>query len=311
MFSINLMGNDFLTNKIILESTVVNLVSSLNKNYNINVKTTLSEISNLDIKIPYKNFYKPFQISSYLKEFIISKEYLKNTDSDVQAFFYWDEQILKKGEGYIKAKIYFDKDIDAEFIQINLLDELNLVKVPFPSYKMNEISSLNVKLIGAIKDKEFNSTNKSKYIYFPIKSKKTGYIWLNNNLGAEYNNISSPYFIPQKIASNIKDVYAFGKLYKWEENPCPKEYRLPTKKELELELINYNLEENRFGLTLSGLIGLNNNMSFAGILGNYWTSTFNVDNICEKEVLRIFNNKLSWHNKNNMEYAFSVRCIRN
>jgi hypothetical protein len=42
-----------------------------------------------------------------------------------------------------------------------------------------------------------------------------GKVWLNNNLGADYSNVSSSSFSPGTQATVYNDYHAYGSLFQW------------------------------------------------------------------------------------------------
>jgi hypothetical protein len=77
-------------------------------------------------------------------------------------------------------------------------------------------------VIGGIPDRRFGQTTTQggvagtyhNTIYLPITS-TTGKVWLNNNLGADYNNMSKPSFNPSQQGTSSTDHRAYGSLYQW------------------------------------------------------------------------------------------------
>jgi uncharacterized protein (TIGR02145 family) len=60
------------------------------------------------------------------------------------------------------------------------------------------------------------NTETHKFVYLPVRS-GTGKIWLNNNLGAEYADTTTPRdnFNPAQQATSSTDKKAYGSLFQW------------------------------------------------------------------------------------------------
>ncbi|ADG93163.1 hypothetical protein Arnit_1507 [Arcobacter nitrofigilis DSM 7299] len=294
------------TKKFFFDSVNINIVSSKNSYYPIDTIARVSDINNLNIYIPYKVQGGELLLPDYFQEVDINKKIFEKVNSNVKATLSWNSQLLK-GNGFLKAKVTIDGDINAKFIQLSLLKEKEILKFDYLSNYTGKKSHLIIKLVGSIKSKNFDSS-KNKYIYFPIKSFKTNRIWLNNNLGSEYNNINSPYFNPYKKSIHSKDHLAFGKLYEWTENVCPDGFRIPTKEEFIAEIDNFEFRNSFLNLTYAGMRGIvKDNILFAGQFGSYWLNSSTKKEIYG--VLRIYDGKLLW-NTAYKKYGFSVRCIR-
>ncbi len=67
--------------------------------------------------------------------------------------------------------------------------------------------------IGGIPDRNFDDAG-HKFIYLPVTA-EDGHVWLNNNLGADYADITRPDFDPTNQATHFKDSLAFGSGFQW------------------------------------------------------------------------------------------------
>ena len=89
-------------------------------------------------------------------------------------------------------------------------------------------ASFVVRLMSGIPDRRFAIKTKDsggtdvydhQFIYVPVKdpvnTTNRGYIWLNNNLGAEYTRVGSSVFDPGQQAKAHNDHNAFGSLFQW------------------------------------------------------------------------------------------------
>ncbi|MFU2095075.1 fibrobacter succinogenes major paralogous domain-containing protein [Ornithobacterium rhinotracheale] len=86
-----------------------------------------------------------------------------------------------------------------------------------------QTQKLNVIATGGVTDKMYNVKTHNKlehqFVYVPIISPKTGRIWLNNNLGAEYAKVGSKVFAPEKHMAGRTDKNAAGSLFQWQREP--------------------------------------------------------------------------------------------
>ena len=76
------------------------------------------------------------------------------------------------------------------------------------------MGNLLLKAIGGHIDPEFG-TSGHNYIYLEVTNSSTGKIWLNNNLGAAYNDTDHANFNISQQATTSNDQNAFGDLYQW------------------------------------------------------------------------------------------------
>lgn len=84
------------------------------------------------------------------------------------------------------------------------------------TYQIRDIAGIPDKMFGKY-DTGNHSTYEHNFIYVPVVG-EDGNIWLNNNLGADYNNISSSVFSlygPAQQASYCDDYHAYGSLFQW------------------------------------------------------------------------------------------------
>jgi uncharacterized protein (TIGR02145 family) len=58
-------------------------------------------------------------------------------------------------------------------------------------------------------------TDTHKFLYLPVKNLVTGRTWLNNNLGAQYADVTSKNFNPAQQATASNDYKAYGSLFQW------------------------------------------------------------------------------------------------
>ncbi len=83
---------------------------------------------------------------------------------------------------------------------------------------IDEVNALNLPT-NAILDRSFfkktNNRFEHRFVYLPVTNPKTGRIWLNNNLGAEYAKKNSSNYNPSQQATASNDHLAYGSLFQW------------------------------------------------------------------------------------------------
>jgi len=94
----------------------------------------------------------------------------------------------------------------------------------YPYDNAGNTTTYKVRDIAAIPDKKFvqyDSGNTSSYehnfLYLPVTG-EDGNIWLSNNLGADYTNLSSSSFSLTGQATAYNDYHAYGSLFQWGRN---------------------------------------------------------------------------------------------
>jgi hypothetical protein len=79
-------------------------------------------------------------------------------------------------------------------------------------------TTINITVYDGVLDRYFGQTifgmNNHNFVYFPVVA-ANGTIWLNNNLGADYANVSHPSFNPNQQATSFNDYLAYGSLFQW------------------------------------------------------------------------------------------------
>lgn len=136
--------------------------------------------------------------------------------------------------GVITATITIDGDGEYLIRQLNpnikndvngLYNEYTIVD--FPVNLSGARFNVTLKGISGVPDRLFgvqtNGQLEHQFVYVPVKD-KTGKVWMNHNLGAEYTRVDSPDFDPlkERTDNNIigilpgKDYKAFGSLFQWQ-----------------------------------------------------------------------------------------------
>jgi hypothetical protein len=75
------------------------------------------------------------------------------------------------------------------------------------------VANLQVRDIAGIPDRNMTNAN-HLLLYVPVTG-ADGNIWLNNNLGADYNNVTNAAFNPAQQATAANDYHAYGSLFQW------------------------------------------------------------------------------------------------
>ena len=145
-----------------------------------------------------------------------------------------------------------------------------------------------------------------------IVSPYTGRIWKTKNVGAE------------RVCQSYDDKKCYGELYTFNEaqDSCPSGFRLPTKKELEIETVKqmhnkrFNNYKNFLKLPYSGEIFTNDigksKLRSLGDEGYYWTSTSGGSFKNSSYSLNLKNNysKAYMAHWTAHQHSLSVRCIK-
>lgn len=94
----------------------------------------------------------------------------------------------------------------------------------YPYNNAGNAATYQVRDIAGIPDRMFGvadntgSTTSHMFLYLPVVA-EDGNIWLNNNLGADYNNINKASFNPVQQATATNDFRAYGSLFQWGRKP--------------------------------------------------------------------------------------------
>jgi len=91
----------------------------------------------------------------------------------------------------------------------------------YPYNNAGNTTTYQVRDIAAIPDKKYGlydagntSSYEHNFLYLPVTG-EDGEVWLNNNLGADYANVSSSSFSPTAQATAYNDYHACGSLFQW------------------------------------------------------------------------------------------------
>ncbi|WP_394666617.1 hypothetical protein [uncultured Chryseobacterium sp.] len=138
----------------------------------------------------------------------------------------WSSQSYTASSKYINATLktvsgtLYAKKLDLNAGLGNDYLGILLGEFGYPYNNSGSITSYQVRIIPGIPDKMFGQSDNNgdnsthNLLYLPITA-EDGNIWLNNNLGADYNNLNSTYFNPSKQATASNDYHAYGSLFQW------------------------------------------------------------------------------------------------
>ncbi len=99
-----------------------------------------------------------------------------------------------------------------------------LGNITYPYNDAGATTNLNIRVIPGLPDKMFgvadNDGDASSHLmlYVPVVA-ENGIAWLNNNLGANYANITKPSFNPNSQATAVNDFNAYGNFFQWGRKP--------------------------------------------------------------------------------------------
>lgn len=191
------------------------ILSTYSDKYNINIQGKISD--EIKINLPYTNTNDNFIISEYKKEIDINSILIKNNNLNLKLIFSYEKQKLEKGKGTIFATLKIKNKINnIDLIQLNpdYLSTLLLTSIELPVDATRKKKSVDLEIIGAVKNRKSDNSN-SVYVYIPVVSPITNKVWLNNNLGAEYNLWRGPNYNPEQQAISFYDYKAYGSKFQW------------------------------------------------------------------------------------------------
>ncbi len=203
---------------------------------NLDIQDTINNVTTLKVQIPYTVASGTVSLPSHSQSFTISDTTLSSEgESNVIVSFTYDAQTDLSGSGVFEGiftiddssstgandNIYKAKKLDIDdnapgFTLANFKYAVDASDAP------NDLGTLTIQVIPGIADRNYNvadltdtSAFNHKFIYMPVVSPKTGKTWLNNNLGAQYSNVTSGDFNPSQQATSITDYKAYGSLVQW------------------------------------------------------------------------------------------------
>lgn len=138
----------------------------------------------------------------------------------------WEAQTIHVTDTYIKAKISaVGQDLLLKKLDFNSGMGKDYMGIVIGTFRYTttqggtQKESFTVRLMSGVPDRRFgiktNGVYEHQFIYVPIKDPRTSYVWLNNNLGAEYTRYGSSNFDPGQQAKTPKDWLAFGSMFQF------------------------------------------------------------------------------------------------
>jgi uncharacterized protein (TIGR02145 family) len=149
----------------------------------------------------------------------VSKDLIEGGTQDVVVTFSYPAGTTVNGLGTIEATISAATTFTAKQLDVNAGigdDNLGVFMALFDGIPVDgdtpaSTGEVQLRDIAGIPDR--NIGNGADFLYMPITA--GGNVWLNNNLGATYNNLGSSAFNPTKQAETRTDNLAYGSLYQW------------------------------------------------------------------------------------------------
>lgn len=176
-------------------------------------------VSGIEVWIPCFN---PEQADATLNAFTqtitVSAEYTENsTPTDITLSY--PSQTIPNGNGSIVATLQaVGSDLMLKKLDLNSglgadFAGLLIGEFAYPTNDVGGEATLEIRIIPGLPDAKFGDGSHD-FIYTPIAS-PSGVEWLNNNLGATYNNIHSGSFNPNQQATSSTDSNAYGNYFQW------------------------------------------------------------------------------------------------
>jgi len=168
------------------------------------------------VLIPYTVTGSTSTLSAYSQSFTVDASDTEDGQSRTLTLSY-PEQSLSVGSGTITATLKAEEgtfnakklDIDQHYQPANWLEFASFT-IPLDD---QNTATITAKVAPGIPDANFGD-GEHDFLYTLVTA-TDGTVWLNNNLGAEYNNINSPHFNPFKQATSSIDYLAYGSLFQW------------------------------------------------------------------------------------------------
>jgi uncharacterized protein (TIGR02145 family) len=144
----------------------------------------------------------------------------------------WASQALNTSNTFITATIRsVDGILNVKKLDINTgigSDYLGILlsQFTYPYNNAGQTTNYQVRALPGIPDRMFGladnggagTENRHMFLYLPMQA-EDGRVWLNNNLGANYTNLSHSEFNPASQAQTVNDFNAFGSLFQWGRRP--------------------------------------------------------------------------------------------
>ncbi len=181
----------------------------------------------LTISVPYTVVTAPVTLPTRSTSVTLDASVTQDDETGIIATFAWKgKATLPVGSGVFTATITIDDSAGdgtyyAKKLDINDSEGLVAATFPYATDSASNEGNLTLKIHPGILDRMFRIADNTddntthELIYAPVTNPTTGKTWLNNNLGANYANMNSSVFDPNKQATVFDDRNAFGSFFQW------------------------------------------------------------------------------------------------
>ena len=210
------------------------IVSTYDDSYNptVNIQGKIDMLKRLKgvvIKVPYSVTDSDVYLPAFSSTFTIASSSTQDMERGIVASFEWPAQMLLVGNGTFDAFITINDNAgngDHIFNAKKLDIDDNTTGFVAASFKyaldsVGNQGTMKIKVIPGIPDRNFyvqtHGAYEHKFVYLPVVNPTTGRTWLNNNLGAEYADVSNPHgnYNKKQQATSMNDYLAYGSLFQW------------------------------------------------------------------------------------------------
>ena len=204
------------------------IVSIYDNTYGLDIEGSIDDNTNkIIIKIPYTVTSGNITLPAYSQNRTLDANISKNgLRSAVIVTFAYPAQNNLHGSGTFDASITVNtKNSPFNLKQYDFQSGVKSQLIASFTYSVNDnndIGVYEVVIINGILDKMFDTSDNTgtiahNFIYLPIVSPNTGKTWLNNNLGAEYADMTNKNgnFNPAQQSKDTADYKAYGSLFQW------------------------------------------------------------------------------------------------
>ena len=190
----------------------------------LDVQGTLTT-TGVTIRIPYTVTTAAADLPAFSQSIEIPADLTEDNTARMVEFSY-PQMTYQMGDGFVEATLRSTGgDLNAEKLDLQAglgSDFLGVLMATFTYATDNSGGTGNVFLrdIPGIPDRNFGQPsadgdeNEHNFIYLPVTA-EDGRVWLNNNLGANYSNISRSVFNPAQQATSQTDFNAYGSSFQW------------------------------------------------------------------------------------------------
>lgn len=204
--------------------TTSEVADGINETTALNIQGTLST-TGVTIKLPYTVVNSSVSLPAYSQTIAIPASYTEDGISRNITFSY-NAITLGVGSATITATLKAVggplnvKKLDIQSGIGNDYLGILLAQFAYSTNNSGGIANFEFRAVSGIPDRNFGladnngDINSHKMIYLPVNG-ADGKVWLNNNLGASYSNLSNGNFNPGQQATSFSDHLAYGSLFQW------------------------------------------------------------------------------------------------